>query len=145
MVGAAGERLFEAFRVGYLATVRNDGAPRVHPVSVTFHESGLYVFVIAGSPRLRDLLETGHFALHSYSQEPASGSRDDEQVMVAGRALPVREAPTRAAVASAHATKVQPDDVLFELRIDRAAHRRREQGSPVDIAWAARGRLGDAD
>ena len=43
----AGRNLFYQFGVGlgFLATIRRDGGPRVHPVCPFLTESGLYVFV----------------------------------------------------------------------------------------------------
>jgi hypothetical protein len=45
-MAGAGRALIYQFRVGlgYLATVRKDGAPRVHPVCPVIANGGLYVF-----------------------------------------------------------------------------------------------------
>jgi hypothetical protein len=136
-LAAAGERLLRTFTVGYLATVRDDGAPRVHPVSVTLHGEGLYVFVIAGTPKLRDLLENGHFALHAFPTLPADDAWDDEEFMIGGRARRVLDAAERAAVASVHPDDVAPDDVLFELRAERAVHKQRDRGDAVYRVWTS--------
>jgi hypothetical protein len=63
----AGRELLYFFGVGlaFLATVRRDGGPRLHPVCPVIHEDGLHAFVIP-SPKLGDLLRDGRFALHSY-------------------------------------------------------------------------------
>ena len=39
--------------LGYLATVRADGGPRVHPVSPVITDDGLYCFLV-NSPKRRD-------------------------------------------------------------------------------------------
>ena len=44
--------------LGYLATVRADGGPRVHPVSPLITDNGLYCFII-NSPKRRDLDRDG--------------------------------------------------------------------------------------
>ena len=49
----------------YLATIRRSGAPRVHPVTPIFEGAGLFLFMEPTSPKRRDLLERGFFALHS--------------------------------------------------------------------------------
>ena len=49
----------------YLATVREDGMPRVHPVTPVVTAEGLFVFMESTSPKGRDLRERGGFALHS--------------------------------------------------------------------------------
>ena len=67
---------------GYLATVRADGGPRVHPVSPVITDDGLYCFVI-DSPKRRDLERDGRYALHSFPPEES-----DDEAYVAGRARP---------------------------------------------------------
>jgi hypothetical protein len=44
--------------LGYLATVRADGGPRVHPVSPAVVDGRLYVYCLLSSPKLRDLRVT---------------------------------------------------------------------------------------
>jgi hypothetical protein len=139
-LAAAGERLLRGSGVGYLATVRDDGAPRIHPVTVTFHAGGLYISVLAGSPKLRDLLENGHFALHSFPTLPAEDLWLGEEVLVGGRARRVDDGDERAAVQAVHADSVTPEDRLFELRIERAHHRTSDRGQPVHATWTARPR-----
>ena len=68
---------------GYLATVRADGGPRVHPVSPVITDEGLFCFVI-DSPKRRDLERDGRYALHSFPPEES-----DDEAYVAGRARPV--------------------------------------------------------
>jgi hypothetical protein len=50
----AGRDLIYNFKVGlgYLATVRKDGGPRLHPVCPTIANGGLYVFIGNHSPKL---------------------------------------------------------------------------------------------
>jgi len=49
----------------------------------------------------------------------------------------VTEAAERAAVEAVHGDDVGPDDVLFELRAERAVHKHRERGSPHYRVWTA--------
>ena len=70
----AGRALIYQFRVGlgYLATVRKDGGPRVHPVCPVIAHDGLYVFIGNHSPKVHDLLRDGRFALHAkYGPRPS--------------------------------------------------------------------------
>jgi len=69
------ERLFQ-FGPGlaFLGTVRADGGPRVHPVCVNVLGGRLYLLIIDGSPKLRDLLRDGRYALHSF---PAADKEDE--------------------------------------------------------------------
>ncbi len=51
--------------VAYLATVRSDGSPRVHPVSARIREGRLFVRMDPASPKANDLRRDGRYALHS--------------------------------------------------------------------------------
>ena len=118
-LAARGRELLYQFRVplGYLATVRGDGGPRVHPFCPIVCEGGLYG-LIGPSPKQRDLARDGRFALHSF---PAP-DRDDE-FYLAGRAE-LRPEPelVHTVRASYLATGGGSDgsETLFELRIERA-------------------------
>src|SRR5881275_2305902 len=79
--------------MAYLATVRADGGPRVHPVSPVITDEGLYCFVI-DSPKRRDLERDGRYALHSFPPEES-----DDEAYVAGRARPVTDPATVARLA----------------------------------------------
>src|SRR5215467_8832527 len=59
--------------LGYLATVRADGGPRVHPFCPILCGERLYG-LIGPSPKQRDLARDGRFALHSFPLP----DRDDE-------------------------------------------------------------------
>jgi hypothetical protein len=70
---------------GYLATVRADGGPRVHPVSPVIAWGGLYCFVV-DSPKRRDLDRDGRYALHSFPPEQSS-----DEAYLTGRARAVTD------------------------------------------------------
>src|SRR4029453_17477663 len=71
--------------MGYLATVRADGGPRLHPVSPVITDEGLYCFIV-DSPKRRDLDRDGRYALHSYPPEES-----DDEAYVTGRAVRVHD------------------------------------------------------
>ena len=114
-----GRELLYQFRVplGYLATVRADGGPRVHPFCPILHEGRLYG-LIGPSPKQRDLARDGRFAIHSFPVP----DRDDE-VYLTGRAArrdePVLE---RAVRATYRATGGGSDGIeaLFEFDLAHA-------------------------
>jgi hypothetical protein len=54
--------------LGFLATVRLDGGPRVHPMCPLVSDEGLFAFIVP-SPKLRDLHRGGRYALHSVPLE----------------------------------------------------------------------------
>lgn len=94
-LAAAGRDLLYQVGVGlgYLATVRPDGGPRLHPVCPLLDGSGLYVFVVP-SPKQRDLGRDGRYALHSFPCED-----NEDAFYVTGRATVVGDASVRAALA----------------------------------------------
>ena len=104
---------------GYLATVRADGGPRVHPVSPVITDEGLYCFVI-DSPKRRDLERDGRYALHSFPPEES-----DDEAYVAGRAWPVSDDATVARLALAARAAPHADWRLFEFTIEVAMLTRR--------------------
>ncbi len=131
------ERLFRAFTLAYLATVRADGGPRVHPVTITVHDGRLYAFLVRGTPKRADLLRDPRYALHSFPFFPG-GTTDsyvDEEVVVFGTARPTEDAGTRAAVAAVHNDTVHEGDLLFELDVDRAQRKTRRNGQAVYSRW----------
>ena len=62
-LAAVAEPLLQEFTLAYLATVRDDGGPRVHPVTITLHDGDLWVFLVHGTPKRDDLLRDGRYAL----------------------------------------------------------------------------------
>lgn len=136
-LAAAGEDMLRAFSVGYLATLRADGSPRITPVSVTLHDGGLYVFLIASTPKARALARDGRYALHAFPRPWSDDGWHDEEFSVAGVATEVLDSGLRAAVAAAHNDSAGEDHRLFELGIGRAFHRRRTAGGLVRRSWRA--------
>jgi hypothetical protein len=133
------EGLFRVFTLAYLATVRRDGGPRVHPVTITVHGGRLYAFLVHGTPKRNDLLRDPRYALHSFPSFP-DGTMDsyvDEEVVLFGTARPVEDPHTRAAVAAVHNDTVHERDLLFELDVDRAQHKTRRDGTAVYKRWPA--------
>ena len=126
------ERLDE--RLAYLATVRADGAPRVHPVSPFIGEGHLFVYMEPNSPKARDLLRDPRYSLHCAVEDSNGG---EGELSVSGRARLVPDPEERAMVFSAaRAIGHSPQEryVVFELELSQVlattyasdkAHRRR--------------------
>ena len=96
-----------------LATVRGDEPPRIHPINVAVVGDGLYAFVIARSPKRRDLELDGRYALHTH-QDPAAPSEAEMR----GRARLVTEPGERAQVGAGWAFGVDDTYTLFEFMIE---------------------------
>ena len=91
----AGRALLYQFGVGlaFLATVRRDGGPRVHPMCPLIHDGGLYAFIVPG-PKQADLHRDGRYALHSFPCED-----NEDAFYCTGRAQAVDDPATRRALA----------------------------------------------
>ncbi len=50
--------------LGFLATVRRDGGPRVHPICPILTDGALLALIVPG-PKLDDLRRDGRYALHA--------------------------------------------------------------------------------
>jgi hypothetical protein len=74
--------------LGFLATVRADGGPRVHPVCPVISAAGLHVLILPG-PKRGDLRRDGRYALHTEMYPPP---REDDGFAVSGRAAEVSDA-----------------------------------------------------
>ena len=126
--------------LGYLATVRADGGPRVHPVCPVIAEGRLWIVVNPTSPKYHDLIREGRYALHSFS-----AAETDDEFYVTGPAAREYDPALRAkVVATSAATGVSTGDhdELFHLEIERAmvaTYAFRGQWPPVYSRWKAPG------
>ena len=101
----------------YLATLRQDGLPRVHPVTPIVADERLFVFMEPTSPKGRDLRERGWYALHN--GVPDSFGTGGE-FFISGQATLLDDPEWRAVAIGA--AGYQPEDryILFELGINEA-------------------------
>src|SRR3954465_13167494 len=114
--------------MGYLATVRPDGAPRVHPICPVFTDEGLYCFAV-DSPKRRDLERDGRYALHSYPPEDS-----DDEAHLTGTAHPVHDQLAVRRIAGRLRASPHGDWRLFEFPVDPAMIRRHGTGGAVPLA-----------
>jgi hypothetical protein len=91
----AGASLLYQFGVGlaFLATVRPDGGPRLHPMCPLLHDDDLYAFIVP-SPKRRDLERDGRYAMHSFPTDD-----NEDAFMISGTALVVDDPELRTALA----------------------------------------------
>lgn len=107
--------------LGFLATVRRDGGPRVHPVCPILHDDQLYLLLIP-SPKRDDLLRDPRFALHSFPTDD-----DEDGFSLAGTAEPVDDPAVREAVLARFLDErpklhIDPEELakqrLFDCRLE---------------------------
>jgi len=121
--------------LAYLATVRKDGGPRVHPVCPHVAVGRLWVFIGHASPKRHDLLRDGRYALHAFPSPEV-----DDEFFVAGRATPLEDPELEASIRADLPFNSQPEDRPFELSIERAllsTYGPRPSWPPVYTRWPA--------
>jgi hypothetical protein len=99
-----------ASRVAYLATVRKNGSPRVHPVTPIFADGDLFVFMDIRSPKGYDLKRSGRFALHSSVEDEEGGHGE---FFISGRSELVEDQEIRTAAALGAVYEIQDSYILF--------------------------------
>ena len=132
------ERLFQ-FGPGlaFLATVRRDGGPRVHPICPILAAGGLYFFGLPASPKLGDVLRDGRFALHSFPPPPEG---QDEEFYCTGRVQKIDDPEIRAAATKAALHAIDEEDICVEFLIERVLRTTWEnwgtpEMSPIHTIW----------
>ena len=123
--------------LGFLATVRPDGGPRVHPVCPFLCEGRVFVGIPGSSPKRRDLRANPRYMLHSFPYE------QDPEFSIRGRARLVTDETERAKAVAAvpYPSGLEDSDDVFELDIDRAdsttwANWAQADTYPVRKKWA---------
>jgi hypothetical protein len=105
-------------KVAYLATLRKDGSPRVHPTTPIIGAGHLFVFMEPTSPKGHDLRRDGRYAMHC-SVSDTSGSSGE--FFIAGQAQFI-DYPELRALAVRIASYTPADRyILFEFGIESAA------------------------
>lgn len=115
---ALGRRRLER-RIAYLATIRADGSPRVHPVSPFIDGGCLAIYMEPTSPKVADLRRDGRYALHCGVEDNEGG---EGEFYVIGRAEEITDTSRRSeAFGWAEAAGYKPAErhVFFELRLGR--------------------------
>ncbi|MBI2767739.1 MAG: pyridoxamine 5'-phosphate oxidase family protein [Chloroflexi bacterium] len=100
--------------VAFLATVRKDGSPQLHPVMPHIAAGGLYVFIVDMSSKCGDLLRDGRYALHAIPAGPTNS-----EFLVSGHAVKVDDPDVRQHVITETGRSVQEWETLFEFDIER--------------------------
>ena len=119
----------------YLATVRQDGFPRVHPVTPIIIPKGLFLFMEPSSPKARDLRERGKFALHNGVPDNAGSGGEFN---ISGRGLAVEDPDLWSHVADVASYTPLDRYILFELQVSEArCHGYGDVPLPATRKWAA--------
>ena len=124
-------------RIAYLATIRPDGSPRVHPVSPFLAENHLFVYMEPTSPKGHDLRRDARYCMHCAVEDNSGGQGE---FLIRGEAAEVNDSKTREqAFDAARAIGYDPQEryMLFELDIEEAMMTVYEDGEPKRRRWKA--------
>jgi hypothetical protein len=121
----------------FLATVRKDGSPRLHPVGPYLIDGRLFLIVSPNSPKRFDLARDRRYVLHTLP------GPEDEEFRIEGRAQRILDNGTRARVAAVVGHHLHDTDWLFDLTIESALTTYWERWAqpdtrPVRRHWPAR-------
>jgi Pyridoxamine 5'-phosphate oxidase len=123
-------------KVAYLATLRKDGSPRVHPMTPIIGEGHLFVFMEPTSPKGHDLQRDGRYAIHC-SVGDTSG--ESGEFIIAGQARLIDDPEVRALAARLSSYRPADRYILFEFDVSSAASTIYPEGQPVRQNWKANG------
>ena len=119
-------------KVAYLATVRKDGSPRVHPTTPIIGQGHLFIFMEPTSPKGYDLRRDQRYALHCAVSDNSGTSGE---FVVTGRARFI-DNPEQRALAVRLATYTPAERyVLFEFDIETARSTTYPDDGPVRRQW----------
>lgn len=118
-IASAGLKLLFQFGPGlaFLATVRKDGAPRLHPICPTVVDGNLYGLILPVSPKYGDLERDGRYALHTFPPVDV-----DDEFLVMGRAERIDDTAQTGRVRAdqkARGMTSTEDEGLFKFGIER--------------------------
>ena len=102
--------------MSFLATIRGDGGPRVHPVTPWILDGHLYVRMFETSPKVADLTRDPRYALHSMMDNDDGDGGEFARARTSGARSTIADV-----IAAAFAAVADLSDrplVLFELLVD---------------------------
>ncbi len=120
-----------ASEVGYLGTIREDGGPRVHPVTPIVGDE-LYLFMEPTSPKGKDLLRDPRYTLHCSVENSSGGSGE---FYVRGRAALSDDPAVRERAVQASPYTPQGHYIVFTFSVEFAFMNTYVDGNAVTRRW----------
>lgn len=119
-------------KVSYLATIRKDGSPRVHPMTPIIGEGRFFVFMEPTSPKGHDIRRDGRYAIHCAVSD---NSGESGEFSLTGRARLVEDPEVRALAASISSYAPAERYILFEFELETVASTSYGGGPPQRRLW----------
>ena len=123
-------------KVAYLATIRKDGSPRVHPFTPIIGEGHFFAFMEPNSPKGHDLNRDGRFAIHC-SVTDTSG--ESGEFIITGRARQIEDQQVRVLATRLCSYRPAERYILFEFDIESAVLTEYKDGQAVHNRWKING------
>lgn len=131
-LAAFGQARFQT-GVAYLATVRADGGPRVHPVTPIIGQQ-LFLFMEPTSPKGKDLQRDGRYTLHCAVEDSGGGGGE---FYVRGRAALTGDPALREQAVRAASYTPEEQYILFVLTVEFAFMNQYVEGGRNSRRWQA--------
>ena len=120
-------------KIAYLATIRKDGSPRIHPVRPIVGDGYIFIFIDQNSPKRSDLLRDGRYAIHCSVFETNGLS---SEFMIIGVSELVEDPEIRQRAVDLWGSDVPDKYALFVFSIARAiATEYTEERKPIRYRW----------
>jgi hypothetical protein len=119
-------------KVAYLATIRKDGSPRVHPMTPIIGQGHLFVFMEPTSPKGHDLQRDGRYAIHCSVSDTSGASGE---FILTGRAHLIHNPELRALAVRLASYAPAERYILFDFDIESAASTAYPNDRPVRQSW----------
>ena len=126
------------YRVMYLATVRKNGSPRVHPFTPFVASGHLFAFMEPTSPKGQDLKRHGLYAIHSLVTD-MNGTNGE--FTLAGRAHLVTDSATRELAVKGCPYSPKDRYICFEFELEQCMTNTYVDGLPNTKKWKENSRV----
>ena len=121
-------------QMAYLATIRKDGSPRVHPFTPIIGEGHFFVFMESTSPKGNDLRRDARYSAHC-SVTDTSG--ESGEFFVTGRARFIEDAELRAVAVRVTPYHPAERDILFEFEVESVLVTEYKGDETIRTRWKA--------
>jgi uncharacterized pyridoxamine 5'-phosphate oxidase family protein len=119
-------------KVAYLATIRKDGSPRIHPFTPIVGDGHFFVFMEPASPKGHDLRRDKRFAVQC-SVTDMSG--ESGEFIITGEAKFIEDPDLRALAVKNAPYNPAERYILFEFDIESAVMTEYKERQPVHKRW----------
>ena len=119
-------------KVAYLATLRKDGSPRLHPMTPIIGAGHLFVFMEPTSPKGHDLQRDGRYAINCSVTDTDGASGE---FIITGRARLIDDPEVRGLAVRLSSYAPADRYILFEFDLTSAASTIYPAGQPIRQNW----------